>query len=447
MTTLSKEKKLEISGLFLTALALFPVLWPAVQSILIIGFGIVSVLFYTENFRHRIKDRGTILTFFCLAAYYLWYFITFLWSSDPVASLRDMQSNIILLVFPLIFVFFHPTLGNALRKRIQLVFVLAMLVYGYLWFQSYLTGVGHYQVLRLKEVPLGEGSWIEQVKFFFDKGYYWIAGTSLRGYRLAGEETKLFLHHTYVSTYFLLAFYCCLHLAGKIKNHFAKIVLYLVSVLFVLLVWYMPSAINKFAAVITLPLFLYYFFSPRVALAGIALTGLILAVGIFRYHDQFSRIKFAEKDQLISSEPAIIDFYRYHVYRCAFDKVSENWLFGIGQGDIQPYLDSCLPDEEWPGLSDSKIFYNTHSQFIHYLFAGGLVGLLLYLLLWLRLFSFAITQREKLLGIILIIVFANTIFENFISRIWGAFAFTFFTFVFLDIQLIKEPFPKTDEAT
>jgi len=447
MTTLSKEKKLEISGLFLTALALFPVLWPAVQSILIIAFGIVSVFLYSNNFTTRIRDKRVIVTFFCLTAYYLWYFLTFLWSSDRLASLRDMQSNIILLIFPLIFVFFHPALNNAIRMRIQLVFVLAMVAYGCLWFQSYQAGVGHYQVLRLKEVPIGEGSLIDQVRFFFDKGYYWIAGTSLRGYRLAGEETKLFLHHTYVSTYFLLAFYCCLHLAGKIKNHLAKIVLYLVSVLFLLLVWYMPSAINKFATVITLPFFLYHFFSPRVALAGITLTVLILAGGIFKYQDQFSRIKFAEKDQLISTEPAIIDFYRYHVYRCTFEKVSESWLFGLGQGDIQPYLDSCLPHEEWPGLSDSKIFYNTHSQFIHYLFAGGLAGLLLYLLLWGRLFSFAITQKEKLLLIILMIVFANTIFENFISRIWGAFAFVFFTFVFLDLPLIKEPFPKADEAT
>ena len=167
---------------------------------------------------------------------------------------------------------------------------------------------------------------------------------------------------------------------------------------------------------------------------------LIIGLGVttFKYSDQLSGLKLVEKEQLQSKAPVVIDFYRYHIYTCIYNKISEHPTLGMGMADVQPYLSECLPQDEWPGLTEFRREFNAHSQFLNYLISGGIIGLILFIGMWAKLFSLALNQKQKILLLILIIALVNSFFENFLSRIWGAFFFTFFTFVFANLK-----FPQT----
>lgn len=445
MVVLSEEKKLKISGLFLVSLSFFPVLRPALQSILIISFCVVSIVFYHKNFLKRVSNKKVVFAFLLFTGYYLWHLVSSFWSEETVDALADAQSNIILLLFPLVFLFFHPQLDKDTTKRVQLIFVLAMLGYLFLWYRSYLIGVSHYQILKLDELPIKEYSFFEQIAYFITEGFYWISGSSIRGYRMAEEEIKLFVHHNYIASYFVLAFYASLNLIFGAKNIKIKIILAIPAVLFLGIIFYLPSKMNQLVLLMALPVFTYYLLGKRMALSLILL-GLIASSFLFyNNRDKITSIKFIEKENLISKEVAIIDFYRYHVYNCILKKTPKSFLFGMGKGDVQPYLNSCLPDEEWPGLSEEEREYNTHSQLLSYLVSGGIIGLFLCIALWIKLFSLALNRNRVMLIILLMTIFANIVFENYLARVWGSFIFVFFTFIYLQNDLIQLTFKEEKE--
>ena len=227
------EGENKISGLILAALALFPILRPALQSILIVAFCLISVFLYRKTFLERTKGTKAIPLFLILCGYYLWYAITLFWSDDMSWGVQHLQSNLLLLLFPFIFVFFHPIPNASVRNRVQEVFIGAMLIYTFFWFQSYITGISYFQNLRLKEEFLiTDLSFWEQVQYFINNGYYRISGSATRGFRLAGEENKLFAHHAYISAYLLAALAFCLNLFKVYKKRILQILLIISAVFF-----------------------------------------------------------------------------------------------------------------------------------------------------------------------------------------------------------------------
>ena len=432
----SEEKKLKISGLFLVCLSLFPILRPAYQSILIICFSFVSILFYHNNFLNRVSNKKVRITFILLTGYYIWHIFSSLWSEQIIDSLVDAQSSVILLLFPIVFIFFHPPINKLIVKRVQLVFVFAMLVYLFLWYQSYLVGISYYQTLSLEELPVKDYSFFEQIEHFIEKGFYLISGNSIRGYRLANEEVKLFTHHNYVASYFVLAFYGVLNLIFSIEKLLWRFLLLIPMFLFLGIIFYLPSKMNQLVLLAGLPVFAYYFFGKKIALMFIFIGIVGSCFAFYKNREKLAAVKFIEKENLLSKDASIIDFYRYHVYNCITDKLPENFWLGMGKGDVQPFLNSCLPNDEWPGLSKEKREYNTHSQPLSYLISGGIIGLVLFILLWMKLLALALTQKRAMLMIVLLVIFANTIFENYLTRAWGSFLFVFFTFIYLQNDVI-----------
>ncbi|MGB2759232.1 MAG: O-antigen ligase family protein [Maribacter stanieri] len=445
METLNEEKKIKISGLFLVGLSLFPILRPALQSILIIVFCIISVVLYHKNFLRRIRIRKLKITFLCLTSYYIWHVFSSFWSEEVFGSLADAQSNCILLLFPIVFLFFHPPIPKLITIRVQLGFVLAMLIYLFLWYRAYLLGVSYYQIIKLEELPVIESSFLNQIEYFLDNGFYMISGTSIRGYRLANEEMKLFVHHNYVASYFVLALYSAINLIFTSKKIICKFLLIISSFLFLVIIFYLPSKMNQLVLLASIPILIFYIFEKKLALT-LVLVGIVSCCFVFyNYQEKLVTVKLVEKENLTSKDPSIIDFYRYHVYNCITDKIPENLLFGMGKGDVQPFLNSCLPDDEWPGLSNEKIEYNTHSQALSYLISGGIIGFLLFIIFWIKLFSLAFSKERLMFIIFLIVIFANTIFENYLTRVWGSFIFAFFTFIFLKNDFIEFRSKKSNE--
>ena len=446
MSFFSKGKSIEISGFFLLLLALFPILRPAVQSILILLFALSAILLNSAAFPVRIRNRTVRNLFWIFTAYYLWHFLSLLWSDDKTAGINMLQSSLVLFIFPVIFLFFHPNLTSKIRNRIEGILIISMLLLAYFWYAHYLDGVSHFQVLRLQEAPVNGFSFREQLSFFIEKGYYWISGSSIRGYRLAEITPKLFLHHGYLAAYFVMAFLSALRVFGRSKKVAIRIGCLLAAGIFLIFISYLPSVMNKLALLITTPLVIWQYLSKKFAWGFVVVLGLTgLIYGGINF-DSIKSIKWVEKENVISKEPVVLDYFRYHVYSCAAEKAPEHFMFGMGSGDVQNYLNQCLPDKDWPGLSETRRLINTHSQFLHYFMTGGLIGLILFLLLGYKLFAQAISKGHVMVIVVGLIVLLNCIFENFLSRIWGAFFFMYFIFLYLPLDLPPNA-SKNDEST
>lgn len=349
--------------------------------------------------------------------------------------LQSIQSNLVLVFFPLVFFLFPPEIDQRTRKLAKLTFILAMLIYTYMLFQHYVIGVSYYQELKLEAAKLSDQGIIAQLNYLIEKGYYWISGISIRGYRLADVAPKLFLHHVYISVYYALALIFCLDLFRKIKQVPLKILLLVVALAFIAVIWYLPSIITKVAIPIVLIAagFLVY------KKWGVILALVMILAGssvFYMNREVVDEWKWIERKDLLSKKPVLIDYFRYHVYSCAYSQLKNNFLFGMGGGDVDLYINQCTPDEDWPGLSEEKRRMNTHSQFLHYFLSGGIIGLALFVLLWVTLIYLAIRRKNHMLLMVVLLVLLHSIFENFLSRLWGAFFLSYFTF--LTLQPIRE---------
>ena len=115
---------------------------------------------------------------------------------------------------------------------------------------------------------------------------------------------------------------------------------------------------------------------------------------------------------------------RTGIVLCTVSGIKENWLFGLGPGGSESYLNSCYEGFESPLYLQNK--FNTHNQYLDYWLSYGLFGLLSLILLFVT--SVIVAVRKKiLLGGVLIIFFAICILtENVFSRQVGIISFSFF---------------------
>lgn len=115
---------------------------------------------------------------------------------------------------------------------------------------------------------------------------------------------------------------------------------------------------------------------------------------------------------------------RTGIVLCTVSGIKENWLFGLGAGGSESYLNSCYEGFESPLYLQNK--FNTHNQYLDYWLSYGLSGLLSLILLFVS--SIIVAVRKKiLLGGVLILFFAICILtENVFSRQLGIISFSFF---------------------
>jgi O-antigen ligase len=106
---------------------------------------------------------------------------------------------------------------------------------------------------------------------------------------------------------------------------------------------------------------------------------------------------------------------RYMLYKSSFELVRESPVIGYGAGDVKRELSSKLKDNNFTSIS--HLGYGTHSQFIYEILAHGILGLLIFIVLFI---SFIINNKnshfETKYGFILILITFCTFESYFNSR-------------------------------
>jgi hypothetical protein len=70
---------------------------------------------------------------------------------------------------------------------------------------------------------------------------------------------------------------------------------------------------------------------------------------------------------------------RVGIWSCSLTLLKDHWLFGVGTGSVQHYLNNCYQSN---GYSDVmyKLSYNTHNQYLFNWLNSGIVGMILFIL-------------------------------------------------------------------
>ena len=119
--------------------------------------------------------------------------------------------------------------------------------------------------------------------------------------------------------------------------------------------------------------------------------------------------------------------FRYGIYNCVNKVLKENWLFGVGPGNVQNELNKCYASYTYKNYDDyTNVEYNSHNQYLDIWLKYGIFGLIFFLffLFW------GIKNSNENYGIFLFIIVIAMLTENILNRQVGVIFFTFFNSLF-----------------
>ncbi|AXT18585.1 hypothetical protein D7030_06925 [Flavobacteriaceae bacterium AU392] len=420
----------------------FPVFNTAPQSIVFIVFLISSIFFYKNTFFVRINNRNLWKTYFLITGFIWFSAITFFWSDDKVVFLKEIRPTIAIFIIPFIFLFFIPNLKQKDKLKIYLGFIICMVIYSFMWFHHHVEGVSIYQEKVLNEIPIRDFSLIDKLNYFKLKTYKgWISGIANRGNEIG--DNSFFKHYTYISAYLITSILLCIVL---IKNELNKLKIVFISILisyFLIFLIYLPSAVNKAFLFFVFLFAVFQLIKSNkwriiVFLCFLFLGGLAYKERIIRLYKDLDKWEIVSERYRNYDGRRVIDYLRYTIMNCSFEKIKEYPLVGIGLGDYQKHLSECLVESDPKNQINHNQEYNTHSQYLHYLLIGGVINITLFLVCILFFVTKAIKSKNTLLFLFMLLMFLNFGFESYLNRIWGVLFFVLFSMIIPNWKEIKE---------
>lgn len=371
---------------------LFPMLPVALQSISYVFVFIVLIL---SNFNKISLKIDNVKTFTFLSGFYILGLISYFWTSNTIGYIKEVSSNFLIVLFPLL-LFIQLKLKFKNKKILKLIFVgsafilsIKILVYssyGYMMLEHYHGNLYYYNL-----------NIFERILKSISLGYETIYNAAQYTY----PNKNGILHRNYSSTIYLISIIFIFSMLQKNLKIWLKILGVLFIVYFALNICYYRSLVNM-ALLVFLP-FVFFIWKKQImtfkGTIGILFIAIVLI--LFFNHHIFNFLK-------------LYDIERYVLYKTSFEMIKDNFIYGIGLGDVFELLNNRNQSlREILNIQE----LNNHSQFLFYFMATGFLGFILFILNGCKLLlSF---KNDFEIICLLLIVFSNCIFENFLSRMVG----------------------------
>lgn len=158
--------------------------------------------------------------------------------------------------------------------------------------------------------------------------------------------------------------------------------------------------------------------------AGVmALLMIVLVVSVPSLRTRFSEVSFSnskipQKDQEDSFN------LRAGIYSCGIETVRSNWIWGVGPGNVQEYLNRCY-DQISPEVYRGKN-YNTHNQYLDFWAGMGLAGPLALIAILLASLYRNFKKRQYLWVAVTLLFAIAMLTENLLNRQNGIVVFGLF---------------------
>ena len=386
-------------------LATFPILGLKKTALAIILWSVFSLVMLFSEKTYRLNLKKDKIDMVVLSSYYLGYIISFFFIEDKIIAAKFLEKSISFLIFP-VFMIVNKGLiyKNTLKKAIE-VFVLSNIILAtYVWI-----------------VILSNG----YLKVLESDTYY---NPIIRNFFNDISE----IHLPYLGILFVFSSLIMLRdiLYSKTKVSY-------LNILRCFGIGLLIFSVISFAARLALFSFLVvsFFLIFKIATSiwsKIIFIGCLLSVVFLVFVipsskkriDEICNTKMVLPNKNQKSEEVN---FRYGIYHCVSLILKENWITGVGPGNVQKDLNTCYSSYTYKNYDDySKIDYNSHNQYLDILLKYGILGLIMFFvfLFW------GILNTDLSYRIFLLLILIAMLTENILDRQVGIVFFTFFNSLF-----------------
>lgn len=400
-----KKNKIDFYNYATIFLASFPVLGLKKSVLAIILWSILSLIIMISEKSYKFLQKIDKINLLVLTGYYLVFLISFFFIEDKKLATRFLEKNIAFLIFPLFMIvnrkFFYK---STLKKSINVFIISNIILALYIWIV--ILSKGYNEVME-------------------SDTYY---NPIIRNFFSDISE----IHLPYLG---LLFVFSSLMILNDIFNN--QIKLNYITICRCLGISILIFSVITFAARLSLVLFiivsLFLVFKKtskvwiKIGFLAIIISSTLLVFAIPSSKKRIDEIRntklvLPNKDQ--KSEEVN---FRYGIYHCVNLILKENWILGVGPGNVQKKLNDCYSGYTYKNYDDySSKDYNSHNQYLDIWLKYGIFGLALFFvfLLW------GIKNMSLSYGVFLFLIMMAMLTENIFDRQVGVVFFTFYNTLF-----------------
>lgn len=376
-----------------------------------------GICWFLENYLRINMIRQTrnayLVLFILFISYYIWQSVGLIYSEDFKMGLQNLFGRLSLVFFPLVLIYPGETIKNKADKLIKIfalsTFVFILFCFCYAIYRSVSI---HEGILTFNPHPAN---------------YPWLS-------YFYSSELTISHHPSYISMYVLLSVCICFEAwfdsSLKYKN---RIIWLLVGFMLLISQFFLSSRAGILISLILVPFYFIVMLRKRgkikYAWIGIILIVIVLLPVVVKNQRMdylFSRILLKSGDYERKEDPRLI------IWRSALKIVQKNMFFGVGIGDVRTEL---AAEYERIGEKEmAKVRYNTHNQFLEVLLENGIIGVVLFLSIFCCMFYIALSDRNLLYGVFILMILMFFLFETVLYRLAGVSFFTLFSFLLIHIN-------------
>jgi O-antigen ligase len=371
---------------------------------------------------HKDKDyqlpvpRKELILIALFLVLFFWEAVGLLYYENLSNGLNNVFSRLSLLIFPLLFVFPGRQIinrGNVLLRFFAggtTLFIIFCLFYAAFRSVSFAGG----QIIINTHPP--EGHWFS----YFYAPYF-----------------SVFQHPSYVAMFVILSIWIVLNTIFSESSKKLQKVLWIISGIILLTSIYFLSCRSGFLVLfISFPI--YFLFKERSKRKFIyAVTILVfLLTGGFLIVRTNERVKIIlEQISDGSFNEKVAGDSRILIWKSSINIIRNSPLIGVGIGDVR---DELMKEYSKMGNEDLLLNrYNAHNQFLEVTLEGGLIGLAILVLILGYMTYYAISERNLLYGLFIVLIFIFFQFESVLYRFAGVSFFSLFSFLLIYNSLNK----------
>jgi len=408
-----KERVSNLIFGILCLVACFPLFSMKMTVIFIIVFTCSSFLAGFIWNRGSIAKKRTAELALLLFPFSLIALRTFFTDRSPEAIFY-LEVSMSLLAFPVAF-FMTPTPITTRKKGIlNILFVLST-------FSIVIFGMAKV-ILKILANIGPDKFWKSSSQMFNDPSFAFLVRTTF--------ENEVSIHPTYASIFLGIS---VLILLDKVLRKFkilsqAEKLLYYFSIFLALVLLGILASRTPFLATMISGLALFFMHLKKKINALYAITGIVtitvlLILVVPSMSSRFKEISFSNTELPTAKHENSFNL-RTGIYKCSMEIISDNWLWGIGPGNVQTVLNECYGKLSKESYENKN--YNTHNQFLDYWAGLGILGPIS-LLMILAFASYKNFQINRYLVSTLVILFLFALLtENLLTRQNGIVPFAYF---------------------
>lgn len=399
------KNKIKIYNYLTILISFFPILGlkKSVFTIIIWALFSIFIVFSEKNYKRISKKDG--INLLVLTSYYFAFVISFFFIDDRALASRFLEKNIAFLLFPLFMIvnkdfIFPDTLKKALYSFIFSNLILA----SYIWIIILSKGYS--------ETMAADNYYNPIIRNLFSD----ISG----------------IHLPYLGILFvfssLILLKDILFSEKKISLSNGARLLAIGLLVFSVVAFAARLALFSFLLV---SLFLIFKMTKTAGIRIMFVSGFfLLLLAVFMVPSSKKRIDDVLNSKLIlpnkNQNSSEVNF-RYGIYHCAGRILKENWITGVGPGNVQKQLDDCYSGYTYKNYDDySHIEYNSHNQYIDICLKYGVFGLIGFLIF----IFWGVNTKDLIYHVFLFIILIGLVTENLFDRQIGVVFFAFFNSLF-----------------